>query len=185
MNARYFLLVLCTACARGPAAPQAVQVPVAVGPTSLRLRSTPLPVIMGPSFTQQAVHDFARQRGAPYSVLYLRIRTEQPDGVKCLRVVQRGPTQFTYYAYHPQRVDSVSVTDSTWHTTLSHFATGHFLALGNGSSEPGADELWLKHDTTTQFSVYLDRTAQTFSAAEEARLVPLRKFISQLNRQGE
>jgi hypothetical protein len=101
-------------------------------------------------------------------------------------VVQRGPTQFTYYAYHPQRVDSVFVTDSTWHTTLSHFTTGHFLALGNVyASEPGADELWLKHDTTTQFSVYLDRTAHTFSAVEEAQLAPLRKFISQLNRQGE
>jgi hypothetical protein len=46
--------------------PQALQVPVAVVPTSLRLLSTPLPVSMRPSFTQQAVHDYARQRGAPY-----------------------------------------------------------------------------------------------------------------------
>jgi hypothetical protein len=101
-----------------------------------------------------AIQDFARQAGRPYSLLYVRFAGGRPDLNRCLRVVQRGPNQFTAYSYlRPGQVDSTRFSSPALASRLQK-PVGHFTTTClDFSSEARYDLLWVRQGHTTVFSL--------------------------------
>jgi hypothetical protein len=180
------VLLLGTACACRPTARRVrVQQAAAYAPNCSLMRS-PTPLYRALTSCAQAQRDFTRQRGLPYAVLYMRLNAGSSTGNTCIRVVQRGAAEFMRYTYHDQQLDSVAVTDASWHPNLLRLASGHFVTVCSSDwTDPVTDILLVKRDTALQFSLSLDRTRLHFSEADEARIGPMREFIDRLNQQGQ
>jgi hypothetical protein len=147
---------------------------------------SPTPLYRALTSCAQAQRDFTRQRGLPYAVLYMRPNAGNSTENTCIRVVQRGADEFVRYTYHDQQLDSIVVTDASWHPNLLRLASGHFVTVCSSDwTDPVTDILLVKRDTAWQFSLSLDRTRLHFSEADEARIGPMREFIDRLNQQGQ
>lgn len=179
MKALPLLLLLSTACTRGPAAaPASSTAPLVPNCT---LHTTARPLYRAPTSTQQAFQDFQRQAGAPYTALYLAVPTNQPNQSQCIRLVQRAPHRFMRYTYLP-RLDSMLLTDSTGQARLDHLPTGYFVNVCEASwSDPFYELVLVKQDTSTRFSLYLQNGPhQRFSPGDKATLARMRAVISRM-----
>jgi hypothetical protein len=145
------------------------------------LHAAARPLYRALTSTQQAFQDFQRQAGAPYSVLYLAVPTNNSNQSQCIRLVQRAPHRFMRYTYLP-RLDSVLLTDSTCQGKLERLPTGYFINVCEASwSDPFCELVLVKHDTTTQFSLYLENGPhQRFSPDDDAILARGRAVIKRM-----
>jgi hypothetical protein len=180
MKALPLLVLLSTACTRGPVvsptSPQRQDAP------TCSLRSVAHPLYRSLTSAEQALQDFKRQTGTPYAALYLAVPTNHSAQSQCIRLVQRAPHRFMRYCYLP-RLDSTVLFDSTCQTRLARLPTGYFVNLCMASwTDPFFEVVLVKHDTTTQFSLYLENgPRQTFSPLDEARIARVREVIRRIS----
>ena len=149
MRAFFFLLTVLGACT----APR-IAVPTSSTCRVLQLKGPATYAAADTTAAYAAVQDFARHVGAPYTLLYLRTTGGHPDKARCLRLVQRGPDQFTAYVYQRSgKVDSSTFANRSLAKRLAAPA-GHFTTLcPDFTSDVRYEMLWVKQGPTTGFSL--------------------------------
>lgn len=127
-----------------------------------------------------AVQDFARHVGTPYALLYLSTTGGRPDRERCLRVVQRGPTRFTVYAYRRSgQVDSSTFASPVLAKRLAAPA-GHFTTLcPDFVSEVRYEMLWVKQGPATEFSLVGELADLPVPTPPGSALEPLARGLEQ------
>ncbi|MCB2380465.1 hypothetical protein LGH70_22925 [Hymenobacter sp. BT635] len=127
-----------------------------------------------------AVQDFARHIGNPYALLYMVTVSGHPDRSRCLRVVQRGPGQFTAYVYQrPGQVDSTTFSSSALEKMLTTPA-GYFSTMClDYSSVVRYEMLWVKQGPTTMLSLVGEFTDLPVPKPPSIALAPVARGLEQ------
>lgn len=127
-----------------------------------------------------AVQDFAHDVGNPYALLYMVTVSGHPDLSRCLRVVQRGPSQFTAYAYRrPGQVDSTTFSSPALAKRLAAPA-GHFTTMcPDYSSVVRSEMLWVKQGPTTALSLVGEFADMNVPKPPGPALEPLARGLEQ------
>ena len=129
---------------------------------------------------RQAVQDFQRMAGSPYSVLYLK---DGPTGATCVVWTQRSSSRFTRYVYRAHRVDSAHVVRARLSRPLVQVPRACYSTLCESiSTAPVHRVLVVKQGKKVKSGLsFADYVAQDFTAADQARLAPMMALIQMLD----
>jgi hypothetical protein len=132
---------------------------------------------------QQAIRDFKRQQGHPYSLLYVDLHSGAPlSSSHCIRLVQQAESQFTYYSYQGQKVQSLKVASPTWGQSFAQVGQGHFMGVCDNYATEQAQGIWLvKRDSTVIFSLSISLHEQEgFTGMDKMRVDAARSLLQRI-----
>ena len=129
---------------------------------------------------RQAMRDFERQQGHPYSLLYVDLHAGSPlSSSRCIRLVQQSESQFTYYNYQDQRASSLKVASPTLGQSFTQVGEGHFMGVCDNYATEPAEGVWLvKRDSTIVFSLSISlHEREGFTGLDKVRVDAARSLL--------
>lgn len=174
----FFLLLVSAACtpfSKGPTRVSTYHAVCSLAPVA--------GITVNFAHAQQAIRDFERQQGHPYSLLYVDLYAGSPlSSSHCIRLVQQSESQFTYYRYQDQKVRSLQVTSPTLGQSFTQVGEGHFMGLCDNDATEPAQGVWLvKRDSTHIFSLSISlREQEGFTGLDKVRVDAARSLLRRL-----
>jgi hypothetical protein len=140
-------------------------------------------IIVNLPHAQQAMRDFEREVGHPYSLLYVDLYAGSPlSDSRCIRLVQQAESQFTLYNYHNQQAKGRAVTNPTWGQSFAQVGEGHFMGMCTGYASEPAEGIWLvKRDSTVIFGLDISlREQEDFTGKDKVRVDAARSLLRRI-----